>query len=218
MLGFTQQAVADRIGLPLSRVKIYENARAPLRFDLALRLCRHLIISEEWLATGAHVAQIEALEKRKLLTMISMDEMLKPPFLPRQCLDLAVEEVYRDILPGTHFSSAYEGVLSSAYARLVRVNPFSPRIVFRDSDSHELFKECFSVILARHLRLLEVGVDGGRSSQGVYVRKYFSHLKIVDAKILNYWLRAVTHRTPTKRNFPFIPSGEDDPASPTDQV
>ncbi len=177
MLGLTQQAVADRLGLPLSRVKIYENARAPLRFDLALRLCRQLIISEEYLATGGHEEQRRALKDHNIVIRSAGDDyFFHTPFLPRQCMDLASEEVYKDIPPGTPFSSAYNKFLAPVYTRLVHQHAFQPRIVFRDSDDDALFIDYFSVVLARELSMVANEALRRKEAPRVCVRRYFASL------------------------------------------
>ena len=51
-LGFTQNDCARRIGIERSALVKYGIGRTPLRYDIALRFCRQLILSEEWLATG----------------------------------------------------------------------------------------------------------------------------------------------------------------------
>src|ERR1041384_7946820 len=51
-VGLTQEEFAAQIGITRQRLASYEEMRAPLRFDIALRLCRVFIISELWLAKG----------------------------------------------------------------------------------------------------------------------------------------------------------------------
>jgi transcriptional regulator with XRE-family HTH domain len=52
LLRLTQKEFAAEVGIKPERLASYEQGRAPLRFDLALRICRQFIISEKWLATG----------------------------------------------------------------------------------------------------------------------------------------------------------------------
>lgn len=52
-IGLTQSEFAGQLSITRDRLASYEDCRAPLRCDLALRMCRHFFISELWLATGA---------------------------------------------------------------------------------------------------------------------------------------------------------------------
>lgn len=51
-LGLTQEQLAERIGISRGRLASYEDGRGCLRCGIALDICRNLIISERWLATG----------------------------------------------------------------------------------------------------------------------------------------------------------------------
>src|ERR1700709_2767333 len=64
----TQEKLAELIGIPRDRLSTYEKCRAPIKFDLALRICRQLIISEEWLATG----------KFEILERVALSKNIKP--------------------------------------------------------------------------------------------------------------------------------------------
>jgi transcriptional regulator with XRE-family HTH domain len=48
----TQSELADLAQIRRERLASYEQARAPLRYDVALRLCQALDINQRWLATG----------------------------------------------------------------------------------------------------------------------------------------------------------------------
>jgi len=50
--GLHQKAFAERLEVPLERLRSYEYAKAPIRYGLAERLCREFEISQRWLATG----------------------------------------------------------------------------------------------------------------------------------------------------------------------
>lgn len=50
--GLIQADLAERVGITRVRLASYEQKRAPLRADIALRVCSELGINEEWLATG----------------------------------------------------------------------------------------------------------------------------------------------------------------------
>jgi len=48
----TQQEFASEVEIKRARLASYEECRAPVRFDIALAICRQFLISEKWLATG----------------------------------------------------------------------------------------------------------------------------------------------------------------------
>ena len=52
LFGYTQAKFAQKCGMSRDRLASYEQGRAPLRVDVALRVCRRFEISEEWLAAG----------------------------------------------------------------------------------------------------------------------------------------------------------------------
>jgi transcriptional regulator with XRE-family HTH domain len=47
-----QEEFAAQVGLSRNQLANYENGRTPLPSGVALRICRHFIIGEQWLATG----------------------------------------------------------------------------------------------------------------------------------------------------------------------
>lgn len=47
-----QEPFARRLGIPLARLKNYELARAPIRYELAAKLCEEFDINQRWLACG----------------------------------------------------------------------------------------------------------------------------------------------------------------------
>jgi transcriptional regulator with XRE-family HTH domain len=51
-LRLTQTEFAKQIGISRERLASYEDARAPLRFDCGLKVCRQFLVNEKWLADG----------------------------------------------------------------------------------------------------------------------------------------------------------------------
>lgn len=49
---FKQVEFADMLSISVERLKSHEYARAPIRYDMAVRLCEELDVSQSWLATG----------------------------------------------------------------------------------------------------------------------------------------------------------------------
>ena len=110
-LGQTQQSFAQQVGITRQALASYEEARAPLRYELALKICRQFIISEKWLATGKGE--------------------------PRQMLDLGAEPLPSSINVGTRFSEVYDKFLFQLYDRIEKVNGPGVRIVARDGETHD---------------------------------------------------------------------------------
>ncbi len=50
--GLTQSELAVRVGITKARLANYEDGRGCLRCGIAFNICRNLVISEKWMATG----------------------------------------------------------------------------------------------------------------------------------------------------------------------
>lgn len=88
-LRLAQSEFADQVGVSRVRLASYEEERAPLRFDLALKICRQFCISEKWLATGEGSA--------------------------RECYDLASDPAAHLPTIDTPYGQAYDSHLSAIY-------------------------------------------------------------------------------------------------------
>lgn len=73
-LGWTQQRCADAIGIDRGSLTNHEYLKSPLRYEVALRFCRNLVISEEWLATGKYLA-LETIAKEKWSPAAKKDDL-----------------------------------------------------------------------------------------------------------------------------------------------
>lgn len=91
-LGLTQSELAARVSITKARLANYEDGRGCLRCGIAFDICRSLVISEKWLATGEG-------EKNRYLDVVSYfpKERLKQPFLDLYESDIA--PVYEKITP-----------------------------------------------------------------------------------------------------------------------
>jgi DNA-binding XRE family transcriptional regulator len=143
-LGLTEIAAAAAVGISKHLWHNYEVRRAPLRCDVALRICRELIVSEEWLATGRFDALEAIAGKGKEMSEIYF----------RQCLDLRAEPEFLQLPPGTLFSDAYTNVLSAKYGELTRAFHRLPRLVLTDSDSDGLLVRYLTVVEERFFLML----------------------------------------------------------------
>jgi transcriptional regulator with XRE-family HTH domain len=152
----TQGGLAEMVGIPRDRLSTYEKGRAPLKCDLALRICRQLIISEEWLATGETRTFAKRISGPAQWTKFSRERVF-----PRYCLDLLSEPVARSIPPGMLFSQAFDTELRKAYEEIAsRVPPlFPPRIILSVSlPEPELVARLIQVIFDRQLELINFTV------------------------------------------------------------
>lgn len=154
LAGVSQEELASLIGIPRDRLSTYEKGRSPIKFDLGLRICRQLIVSEEWLATGA-TRIMEAAARRHLPGSRTGIEALSWIF-QRQSYDLLSEPVSLGIPPGTLFSDAFDNHLATTYASLADRFFFVPRIVFVDErQESELAARFIAVVFQRSMRLLD---------------------------------------------------------------
>lgn len=152
-LGMTQEECAGQVGIERSALVNYELGRTPLRYDIGLRICRQLIVSEEWLATGRY----DACRAAAVGMGFPKDKdwkAIEDGVFFRQCVDLLSEGIALHIMPGTLFSDAYEQHLHGKYAELVRQFFHYPRLCFSDADKPELAVELIKVVNERHLLML----------------------------------------------------------------
>jgi transcriptional regulator with XRE-family HTH domain len=165
----TQEKLAELIGVPRDRLSTYEKCRAPLRFEIGLRICRQLIISEEWLATGATVALDKLAGKGDL-------KVLRERVFKRQCYDLLSEPIALAVPPGTLFSEAYERYLAATYADLAKQFFYFPRIVLSDAvRESELASRFVKVIFDRSMLFIDhlAGKAGKVATERWHVQRVF---------------------------------------------
>jgi transcriptional regulator with XRE-family HTH domain len=178
LVGLSQGDAARKIGISRERLHLYEYKRAPLRFEIALRFCREFIISEEWLATG----RFDLIEAEADRLKIGRGPELHR-FYVRQCLDLQSEPEFFQIPPGTLFSEAYDDILASKYAGLIRDSFYLPRLVTRGSDSNDLLIRYLAVVNQCYLVLLQN--EANRHSRGVEdVRRIFMGAQVLFGEVL----------------------------------
>lgn len=146
-LGLSQEAAAERIGVLASQLSNLEKGRAPVRCDLALRLCRQLIISEEWLATGKH----EILETHLQSTAPIAKGTMKwwEAVFFRQSAALWGNSVLARVPARALFSEAWEGGLSDVFTKTSAGQSFLPMFRFSESDDPELTTEFLRVLIDR---------------------------------------------------------------------
>jgi transcriptional regulator with XRE-family HTH domain len=155
----TQEKLSELIQIPEDRLSTYEKCRAPVRAEIGLRICRQLIISEEWLATGMTNALEEA-TRHLLLPMLTVDQPvdladLRDKVFKRQCYDLLSEPIALKVPPGMLFTEAFSSYLAETYARLARHFFHFPRIVLTNEvEEPALASRIVRVIFEQALFLL----------------------------------------------------------------
>lgn len=130
-LNLSQFDAARQLGISRERLASYEELRAPLRFDIALRFCWQFVFSEEWLALGQD--EILARWDKK-----SPGRHEWVPFRARLCMSLLFDPVIHKIKPGMLFIDAYNDYLAPVYDKL-SAGQFAPRIAFSGAmDDHQI--------------------------------------------------------------------------------
>jgi transcriptional regulator with XRE-family HTH domain len=152
--GVTQDQLANFLGIPRDRLSTYEKHRSPIKFDLGLRICRQLIISEEWLATGK-TSIMQAVARRQLPPQSRGSFSELSSIFQRQCYDLLSEPVTLGIPPGMLFSEAFDTYLAATYELLADRFFYDPRIIFADERPEpQLAARYIDVIFQRAMKLL----------------------------------------------------------------
>lgn len=153
-VGVTQSECAKQIGIDRGTFVNYESGRTPLKFDVALRLCRQFIFSEEWLATGRFEACRDAAKKQGEFGKNGWNYLEKIIYL-RQCMDLLSEPITNHIPPGMLFSSAYDNYLASRYLELILDNYYLPRVILNDWDNEELGINLMKMLDERFIKIIK---------------------------------------------------------------
>ena len=126
LLRLAQEEFAAEVGINRQRLASYEEGRAALRFDLALRICRQFIISEKWLATGK-------------------GDM-------RLVMDLTGEGLH--VPADSSFGKAYDGYLAQRYEAIYRQQGESLRINLKAGDPRTFYKNLLLMLLDRWRSML----------------------------------------------------------------
>jgi transcriptional regulator with XRE-family HTH domain len=149
-VGITQTECAKQIGTERGTLVNYESGRTPLRAPMALRFCRTLIISEEWLATG----KLDSVQRAAKKHGIGQNSEMNRKIFSRQCMDLFSEPPAARLPHNILFSEAYDSVLAPIYAELVQNFFYQPRIVLHDSDSEYVGYNFLRAMVERWLYIL----------------------------------------------------------------
>jgi transcriptional regulator with XRE-family HTH domain len=125
-LRLTQTEFADQLGIKRTRLASYEEGRAPLRWEIALRACQQFQIGEKWLATGLHITH----RGKKALPFDNS--------IIRSSMILPTDIIVQKLPHGALFSEVFDRVLGNEYNRLlIGCGPFFFRAQFSESDNAE---------------------------------------------------------------------------------
>jgi len=136
-ISLTQTEFALQISITRDRQASYEDARAPLRCDIALRACRHFFISELWLATGS--VNGVALKKQERADFSNLDARLT--------MALAVESLSLSVAPGATFAAAFDQHLKSLYFQIAAKQKSFPRVKPLPSDGGEYYSNAVNCMM-----------------------------------------------------------------------
>jgi transcriptional regulator with XRE-family HTH domain len=134
-LRLTQTEFAVQIGISRERLASYEDARAPVRADVALRACHQFVVSEKWLAKGFGFAKSRPVPFAALQARLSMDlmrEFQPDQFKARQSYCAAYEAFF-----GARYEQLDESMKNRGLFPL-------PRIVWDVGDDAMAFKNALA--------------------------------------------------------------------------
>ncbi len=116
-----QKEFGQQVGMTRERIASYEAARAPLRYDLALKICRQFIISEKWLAIGKG-------DKRS-------------------CMDLTTENPSDLVRIDMPFGAAYDAYFGALYEKYCRENKGLLRLSIHENEHYSYIENLFLYLL-----------------------------------------------------------------------
>lgn len=153
LAGISQKDCAHLLGVPIATWVNYEFGRVQLRWNLALRYCRLLLISEEFLAVGN---SFPAMRLAAAANKVKLGADLRPfePIFSRQCMDLLSDKISVHVPTGLRLSSAWDVILAKRYLELVTKHFFYPRIIFSEVPEVDLMSRFLTVQTQRYQLML----------------------------------------------------------------
>jgi len=141
-LNLSQTQAATQLGITRERLASYEDGRAPVRFDFALKFCRQFIVSEEWLALGENGIISRWMKRwnkpKRSFEWHSCER--------RMCLSLVLEPAFHYPKPGTLFSEAYDTFFDTVYQKLDKDYEF-PRVAYLREGEGCLLRNWFHALM-----------------------------------------------------------------------
>jgi len=129
LLRLSQVEFAEDVGINRQRLASYEECRAPLRYDIGLRICRHYIVSEKWLATGSGDVRL--------------------------MMDLTSEGVTHQIPADYSFGKAFDEFLAPRYEALFKETEGQLRYTIREGDDMRFVENLFMMLVPRWCGMME---------------------------------------------------------------
>ena len=132
-LRFTQKEFAEQIGITRQRLASYEEGRARLRWEIALRACRQFFISEFWLATG-------------ILNPTGAERHggIRDDGDTRMSMSLFTRPLVQRLRPGMLFSECFDKYLRTEYVELWNDSVLYPRVAFFAGDDVRILKNALT--------------------------------------------------------------------------
>lgn len=150
-LGLDQTEAARRVGVQTHVLSSVEKFRSPLRFEVALRFCRELMINEEWLATGGTASLDEAL--RSMVPKANVAAWEKIFF--RTPLNLQNHPAAKAIEPRTRFSDAFSQHFLPLVPALSKANWLIPSLSPGEYDRSEFRAEYLAALVERWRSIIQ---------------------------------------------------------------
>jgi len=142
------------LGISQSALAAFETGRNAIRWEIGLRICRHLIVNEEWFATG-RIPILEAAMRAKKYDDATIKSPVVQRYLQGTCVDLGAENEALGVPQKMLLVDAFKSLLLPAYKRLVPIWTHMPRLVLKHSDSHELMANYIRRLHLIHLGMLD---------------------------------------------------------------
>jgi transcriptional regulator with XRE-family HTH domain len=171
-IGVTQTEFASQISISRDRLASYEDGRAVLRCDVALRACRQFFISEFWLAHGS-VNELQFKAGKKTDFSSDLDARLT--------MALAVELAALLCPPGCTFADGFDLHLRRAYSMRAAEQKGFPRIQLLPGQGPEYFINALSCMMAFWQRGLSQG-QWGPFFASLVLNGQSTHRRVVEGK------------------------------------
>ena len=137
-LRLTQLEFAAQISITRDRLASYEDGRAPVRCDVALRACRQFFISEFWLALGA-VDEQQLKTRHKTAFAESLEARLS--------MALALDPLASACPLGISLAEGFEPYLRQQYSKIAATQNGFPRIIPLAADDAEYCRNALNCLI-----------------------------------------------------------------------
>lgn len=157
-LGLSQEEFSRQLAITRSRLASYEDARAPLKASLALKVCHQFIISEKWLATGTRFEKLPRNPEAQTTARVVAAKRSIPfsHFVARRYMGLLQEPIVQTFKPSLLFSRAYRQFLGAKYDAWERLGAREfPRVVLSLDDNTARLKNMLQYLVNAFIQVDE---------------------------------------------------------------